>query len=73
MTLARLTGRVAGGSTGPAGRGMVGESRRVTVCFDWGGWSPALFAEITGAGFDVLTWRKGTAPTCPPRRSRPSR
>ena len=43
-----------------------GEGRRVTVCFDRGGWSPALFADITEAGFDLLTWRKGPAPTCPP-------
>ena len=34
----------------------------MTVCFDRGGWSPALFADITGAGFDLLTWRKGPAP-----------
>jgi hypothetical protein len=46
-------------------RGIVGEGRRVTVCFDRGGWSPALFADITGAGFDVLTWRKGPAPDLP--------
>jgi hypothetical protein len=37
----------------------------VTVCFDRGGWSPALFADITGAGFDLLTWRKGPAPDLP--------
>jgi transposase-like protein len=43
-------------------RRIVGERRRVTVCFDRGGWSPALFADITEAGFDVLTWRKGPAP-----------
>ena len=43
-------------------RQVVGEGRRVTVCFDRGGWSPALFADITGAGFDLLTWRKGPAP-----------
>ncbi|MFL4473165.1 hypothetical protein ACIPVK_04125 [Paeniglutamicibacter sp. MACA_103] len=30
------------------------------VGFDRGGWSPALFAHIDQAGFDVLTWRKGT-------------
>ena len=41
-------------------RGIVGQGRRVTVCFDRGGWSPALFADITGAGFDLLTWRKGS-------------
>jgi hypothetical protein len=49
----------------PALRGIVGEERRVTVCFDRGGWSPALFADITAAGFDVLTWRKGAAPDLP--------
>ena len=49
----------------PALRGIVGQGRRVTVCFDRGGWSPALFADITGAGFDVLTWRKGSAPDLP--------
>jgi hypothetical protein len=42
-------------------RGIVGGGRRVTVCFDRGGWSPALFADILGAGFDLLTWRKGPA------------
>ena len=43
-------------------RAIIGEARRVTVCFDRGGWSPALFADITEAGFDLLTWRKGPAP-----------
>ena len=37
----------------------------MTVCFDRGGWSPALFADITAAGFDLLTWRKGPAPDLP--------
>ena len=46
-------------------RGIVGQGRRVTVCFDRGGWSPALFADITAAGFDLLTWRKGPAPDIP--------
>ena len=46
----------------PRLRQVVGQSRRVTVCFDRGGWSPALFADITAAGFDLLTWRKGPAP-----------
>jgi hypothetical protein len=46
-------------------RAIVGQDRRVTVCFDRGGWSPALFADITGAGFDLLTWRKGPAPDLP--------
>jgi transposase-like protein len=49
----------------PALRQVVGGGRRVTVCFDRGGWSPALFADITAAGFDVLTWRKGPAPDLP--------
>ena len=49
----------------PRLRQVVGEGRRVTVCFDRGGWSPALFADITAAGFDVLTWRKGPAPGVP--------
>jgi len=46
-------------------RAIVGQGRRVTVCFDRGGWSPALFADITGAGFGLLTWRKGPAPDLP--------
>jgi len=49
----------------PALRQVVGEGRRVTVCFDRGGWSPALFADITAAGFGLLTWRKGPAPDLP--------
>jgi len=49
----------------PALRQVVGQHRRVTVCFDRGGWSPALFADITAAGFDLLTWRKGPAPDVP--------
>jgi hypothetical protein len=46
----------------PQLRQVVGQGRRVTVCFDRGGWSPALFADITGAGFGLLTWRKGPSP-----------
>src|SRR6266699_1828590 len=46
-------------------RSIVGEGRRVTVCFDRGGWSPALFADILGAGFDLLTYRKGPVPDLP--------
>ena len=49
----------------PQLRQVVGQGRRVTVCFDRGGWSPALFADITAAGFDLLTWRKGLAPDLP--------
>ena len=49
----------------PQLRQVVGAGRRVTVCFDRGGWSPALFAGITEAGFGLLTWRKGPAPDVP--------
>src|SRR5674476_1429938 len=40
-------------------RRAVCDQRRVLVGFDRGGWSPALFAHMDAAGFDVLTWRKG--------------
>jgi transposase-like protein len=46
-------------------RQVVGEGQKVTVCFDRGGWSPAFFADIISAGFDILTWRKGPAPDVP--------
>ena len=49
----------------PQLRQVAGEGRRVTVCFDRGGWSPALFADITGAGFDLLTYRKGPVADLP--------
>ena len=39
-------------------RRAVGDTRRVLVGFDRGGWSPALFAHMHAAGFDVPTWRK---------------
>lgn len=44
----------------PELRTAIGDERRVLVGFDRGGWSPALFAHMDQAGFDVLTWRKGT-------------
>ena len=46
-------------------RVIADENRGVRVCFDLGGWSPALFADILGAGFDLLTYRKGPAPDVP--------
>src|SRR5258708_33109871 len=49
----------------PQLRQVGGQGRRGTVCFDRGRWSPALFADITRAGFDLLTWRKGPAPDRP--------
>ena len=45
----------------PQLRAMVGDERRVLVGFDRGGWSPTLFADLDTAGFDTLTWRKGTS------------
>ncbi|WP_434614717.1 putative transposase [Arthrobacter sp. A5] len=44
----------------PTLRLIIGDDRRVLVGFDRGGWSPALFQHMSGQGFDVLTWRKGT-------------
>jgi Helix-turn-helix domain len=41
----------------PQLRDLAGEAR-VTLCFDRGGWSPDLFADIIDAGFDLLTYRK---------------
>jgi hypothetical protein len=46
-------------------RGLVGPEARPTICFDRGGWSPKLFAELNLAGFDILTYRKGPAPAEP--------
>ena len=39
-------------------RDLVGRGARPTVCFDHGGWSPKLFAALTAAGFDILSFRK---------------
>jgi hypothetical protein len=39
-------------------RQIAGENRMPVLCFDRGGWSPALFADIIDAGFDLLTYRK---------------
>ncbi len=57
----------------PQLRQVVGEGREVTVCFDRSGWSPAVFADIIEAGFDLLTWRKGRHPTSRQRSSPRSR
>jgi transposase len=46
----------------PELRALVGDRRRVLVGFDRGGWSPTLFADLHAAGFDTLTWRKGSIP-----------
>jgi hypothetical protein len=43
----------------PELRAVVGPDRQATVVFDRGGWSPATFAAIGAAWFDLLTYRKG--------------
>ena len=35
------------------------------MCFDRGGWSPALFADVLDAGFDLLTYRKAPVADLP--------
>jgi hypothetical protein len=50
-------------------RRVVGE-RRVTVVFDRGGYSPALFRRLITDGFDLLTYRKGRVPRVPRSRFR---
>jgi len=40
-------------------RALVGEDAHPTICFDRGGWSPKLFAQLEAAGFHILTYRKG--------------
>ena len=42
------------------------EGRRLTIVFDRGGWSPALFATLLTRGFDLLTYRKGKSEPEPP-------
>jgi transposase len=42
-------------------RAIAGQDARPVLCFDRGGWSPDLFAEIIAAGFDLLTYRKAEA------------
>lgn len=34
------------------------QGRRVTICFDRGGWSPKLFKDILEAGFHFITYQK---------------
>jgi len=45
----------------PKLREIAGPGARPVLCFDRGGWSPDLFAEIIDAGFDLLTYRKASA------------
>jgi len=44
----------------PELRALVGPDRRCTVVFDRGGYSPQVFAEIIAAGFELLTYFKGS-------------
>src|SRR5258708_175310 len=44
----------------PELRDLAGEAE-VTLCFDRGGWSPELFADIIDARFHLLTYRKNEA------------
>jgi len=48
-------------------RELVGPDARPTICFDRGGWSPKLFAELETAGFDILTYKKA------PKKKEPRR
>jgi hypothetical protein len=41
-------------------RALLGPDRRCTVVFDRGGYSPQVFTEIITAGFDLLTYFKGS-------------
>ena len=45
----------------PSLRAIAGPDAKPVLCFDRGGWSPDLFAGITDAGFDLLTYRKASA------------
>ena len=47
-------------------RRLVG-SRRLTIVFDRGGFSPKLFQQIVAANFDFLTYRKGRVRRIPAR------
>ena len=44
----------------PRLRAVIGADRACTVVFDRGGYSPAVFTAIIAAGFDLLTYYKGT-------------
>ena len=44
----------------PGLRQIAGQDARPTPCFDRGGWSPDLFADIIHAGFHLLTYCKAS-------------
>ena len=56
-----------GPAPGPAGD-VPGTGTTPVLCFDRGGWSPDLFADITDAGFGLLTYRKRPGRQGHPRR-----
>jgi transposase len=45
----------------PGLRGICGEHAKPVLCFDRGGWSLDLFAEVIAAGFGLLTYRKNAS------------
>ena len=47
-------------------RRLVGDEARPTICFDRGGYSPRLFAELEAAGFHLLTYAKAPLNDEPP-------
>ncbi|MBI3049301.1 MAG: hypothetical protein HYY76_13435 [Acidobacteria bacterium] len=49
-------------------RPLFAGTRRLTVVFDRGGWSPKLFQQIVGMGLDILTYRKGRVRQVAPKR-----
>ena len=49
----------------PRLREIAGQDARPTLCFDRGGWSPDLFADIIHAGFHLLTYRKNSGKDVP--------
>lgn len=40
-------------------KGLIGQSRKLTIVFDRGGWSPRLFQKLMEEGWDIVTYRKG--------------
>jgi transposase len=60
VVMAQPSSSLAGQIRGllPRLRDLAGQDRKVILCFDRGGWSPDLFADIIDAGFDLLTYRK---------------
>lgn len=46
-------------------RELIGEQARATVAFDRGGWSGAAFQQLVSAGFDFVTYQKGSLEPLP--------